>query len=186
MVSEVNMSGALTVMNDAVLRPALWFPITVRVAWELHLGGVGVRSNVLEAARFHVFSHLPDDVPVHIAERLASIYSIDFIQRLREQKYRRPVIDPDIDMDVPVRWRQLFLSRLKEGDREVYWFYFSDGLSVERTAQKVNQKQRSVEKSHPPHSLIYEKDRGKRPNGSSGLVGYTSGSIGSLCVKPSR
>ena len=78
MVSEVNMSGALTVMNDAVLRPALWFPITVRVAWELHLGGVGVRSNVLEAARFHVFSHLPDDVPV----RAGCASMIDFIQRL--------------------------------------------------------------------------------------------------------
>ena len=60
-------------MNDVVIRPDVWVPVTIRVAWDLHLAKIEVRPNVLSAARIHVLSHLEGDVSVDQAEVLAGV-----------------------------------------------------------------------------------------------------------------
>ena len=132
-------------MNDAVIRRDLWLPITIRVAWDLHLAKVEVRSNILQAARLHALSHLPADIDVSVAERMASIYTKDFIQRLEKKAYRRPDWDPDLDLQISPEWRRLFLKQLNSEDQRVFWFFYSDGLSAQRTAKKLAISLRKVE-----------------------------------------
>jgi hypothetical protein len=141
------MPTGLIMMNDAVVRRDLWFPITIRVAWDLHLAKVEVRPNILHAARLHAMSHLPEDIEVSIAERIASIYTKDFIQRLEKKVYRRPDWDSDLDLQISPEWRRIFLKKLDEDEQRIFWFFYSDGISVQRTAKKVAISSRKVENS---------------------------------------
>jgi len=139
------MPTGLIMMNDAVIRRDLWFPITVRVAWDLHLAKVEVRPNILQAARLHALSHLPGDVDVSVAERMAGIYTKDFIQRLQKKVYRRPEWDPDLDLQISPEWRRVFLKNLSGEEQRIFWFFYSDGISAQRTAKKVAVSLRKVE-----------------------------------------
>ena len=81
-------------MNDVVIRPDVWVPVTIRVAWDLHLAKIEVRPNVLICgARIHVLSHLEGDISVDQAEVLAGVYIADFIQRYTNGAYVRPNCD---------------------------------------------------------------------------------------------
>ena len=46
------MPTGLTMMNDVVIRPDVWVPVTIRVAWDLHLAKIEVRPNVLNCGSY--------------------------------------------------------------------------------------------------------------------------------------
>ena len=124
-------------MNDAVIRSDLWVPIVIRVAWELHLAKVEVRPNILRAACTHVFSHLETDVSIEIAERKASIYTTDFIGILEKKAYQRPQFDPDHELQFSSKWRKIISKNLNPNEQRVFWFVYSDGLGLDKTARKM-------------------------------------------------
>ena len=73
-------------MADVPSRTDLWLPVTLRVAWELHTSGFRVRAQILDCAREHVLRSLPAEVHVEQAERLASIYTADFVDRYQNHR----------------------------------------------------------------------------------------------------
>ena len=99
-------------MADVPSRTDLWLPVTLRVAWELHTSGFRVRAQILDCAREHVLRSLPPDVQVEQAERLASIYTADFVDRFQNHRYRRPTIEDDLNVNCPLRWRQILEEKL--------------------------------------------------------------------------
>ena len=139
------MPTGLVMMNDAVIRKDLWVPITIRVAWDLHMAKIEVRSNVLDAARTHVLSHLESDVSVDVADRLAGIYTADFITRLQQKKYERPEWEPDVELAFSVEWRELLLAALSSDAIKVFWLYYSDGLPLEKVSKRMAKPVMSIE-----------------------------------------
>ena len=139
------MPSGFTMMNDAIIRSDVWVPITIRVAWDLHLAKIAVRPNILSAARIHVLSHLEADVTVEQAEVLAGIYTQDFMRRYQENAYVRPDLTVDLDHPLPPDTRDLLLKNVERICHRVFWFHYSDGFSLERTARKVGKPVRAVE-----------------------------------------
>ena len=139
------MPSGLTMMNDVVIRPDVWVPVTIRVAWDLHLAKIEVRPNVLNAARIHVLSHLEGDVSVDQAEVLAGVYIADFIQRYTNGAYVRPNLTIDLDHPLTPDTRKLLLHNIDRICHKVFWLHYSDGSSLERTARKVGKPLRAVE-----------------------------------------
>ena len=139
------MHSGLTMMNDVVIRPDVWVPVTIRVAWDLHLAKIEVRPNVLSAARIHVLSHLEGDVSVEQAEVLAGVYTADFIQRYRKGAYVRPNLTIDLDHPLTAETRKVLLQGVDRICHKVFWLHYSDGSSLERTARKVGKPLRAVE-----------------------------------------
>ena len=140
-----SMSTGLVFMNDAVIRQDLWVPVTIRIAWDLHMAKINMRLNVLQAARTHVFSYLDPDVSVDVAERLAGVYTADFIERIEHKKYQRPKWNPDIDLDFSVEWREQLIERLDSMAKRVFWLLYSDGLSQDKVAKRITKPIRVVE-----------------------------------------
>lgn len=141
------MSTGLVVMNDGVIRSDLWVPIVIRVAWELHLAKVEIRPNILRAACIHVFSHLETDISVETAERKASVYTSDFIAILDKKDYQRPLFDPDHEIQFSSKWRKIILNNLNPNEQRVFWFIYSDGLELKKTARKMGVNITKIEKS---------------------------------------
>ncbi len=116
---------------------SVWFPVTVRVAWELVLAGIRVRPGVLQDARDHVLYSLPPDVGVDEAEMLAGSLTQRYLERAQFGQYQRDVQDPDLSVPVHRQWRlQLFDSVDPVGDA-VLRMHYGDGMEmdgVERTA----------------------------------------------------
>ncbi len=139
------MTSGFTIMSDAIVRRDMWIPITIRVAWDLHLAKIDVRPNILTAARIHVLSHLEADVSIEQAEVLAGIYTQDFILRYQEDAYVRPNLTVDLDHPLTPDIRKLLLKGVERICHRVFWFHYSDGFSLERTARKVGKPLRAVE-----------------------------------------
>ena len=108
-------------MNDVVIRPDVWVPVTIRVAWDLHLAKIEVRPNVLNAARIHVLSHLEGDVSVDQAEVLAGVYIADFIERYSNGAYVRPNLTIDLDHPLTPDTRKLLLHNIDRICQKVFW-----------------------------------------------------------------
>ena len=130
------MSTGLIFMNDALVRRDLWIPITIRVAWELHLAKIEVRPNILRAACLHSLCHLDADISVEEAEKLASVYTADFISRISKRQYNRVSIESE-EIEFTEEWRKLMLKNLKPVEQKIFWFIYSDGLSPRKTARKM-------------------------------------------------
>lgn len=139
------MPSGLTMMNDVVIRPDVWVPVTIRVAWDLHFAKIEVRPNVLSAARLHVLSHLDVDVSVEQAEVLAGVYTADFIERYQNGAYVRPNLTIDLDHPLTVETRKRLLNGVDRLCQKVFWLHYSDGSSLERTARKIGKPLRAVE-----------------------------------------
>ena len=140
-----SMPSGLTMMNDVVIRPDVWVPVTIRVAWDLQLAKIDVRPNVLSAARIHVLSHLESDVSVEQAEVLSGVYTADFIRRYQDGAYVRPNLTIDLDHPLTADTRDLLLKGVDRTCHKVFWLHYSDGFSLERTARKVTKPIRAIE-----------------------------------------
>ena len=140
------MSTGFFQMNDVMIRNELWVPITIRVAWDIYMARIDVRPNILKAAQIHVLSHLSAELPVDKAERLAGVYSQDFIKRYTEQRYEMPAWDADFEAPFSLDYRTKILERADKTSHRVFWLYYSDGLPLQKVAQKVSKPLRTVEK----------------------------------------
>lgn len=114
-----------------------WLPVTVRVAWDLLSHGLKVRPELLRDAREHVLRSLPDGVGADDVEQLASTYTLDFLHRVRERRYRRPAVDPDATMPAPRVWRDQLVSASDPIADAVLRLHYGDGLSIERVEQSI-------------------------------------------------
>ena len=71
---------------------------------------IEVRPNILTAAQIHVLSHLPADVTIDTAERLAGVYAQDFIKRYTNQRYEMPAWDMDFKVSFSLDYRSKLLA----------------------------------------------------------------------------
>ncbi len=131
------MPSGLYLPRSSSTGSTVWFSVTVRVAWELMLGGVRVRPSVLCDARDHALACLPTGVGPDEAEVLAGAATRDFIIRAKEARYERTAEIPDMDLTIHRGWRdQLFEAMDPVGDA-VLRLHYGDGMpisEVERTA----------------------------------------------------
>ncbi len=142
-------------MADVPSRTDLWLPVTLRVAWELHTSGFRVRAQILDCAREHVLRSLPPDVQVEQAERLASIYTSDFVDRFQNHRYHRPTIEDDLNVNCPLRWRHHLEDKLDSVSKVVFRFHFRDGFSLESvSARSAIPMKRIVKSRNRLHSLL--------------------------------
>ena len=123
-------------MADAPSRKDLWIPVTIRVAWELYTSGFRVSAQILKCAREHVLRSLPPDISIEVAERYATIYTHDFVDRFQQHRYRRPNIDPDIGMDIPRRWCLMLQEQLDSVGKVVFRFHYRDGFNLELVSER--------------------------------------------------
>ena len=117
---------------------SLWVPVTIRIAWELNVQGVSFGPEVLHVARMHVLSSLPESVDVIVAERLAIIYTREFIERLNGEAYVSPSIDEECEMDIPLAWRELLEQRANSIGKQVFYARYRDGFSLQEVATECN------------------------------------------------
>lgn len=114
-----------------------WLPVTVRVAWDLLSHGLKVRPELLRDAREHVLRSLPDGIGIDDVEQLASAYTLDYLHRVRERRYRRPAADPDATLPAPRRWRDQLVSASDHIADAVLRLHYGDGLSIERVEHNI-------------------------------------------------
>ena len=138
------MSTGFFQMNDVMIRNDLWVPITIRVAWDIYMARIEVRPNILTAAQIHVLSHLPADVTIDTAERLAGVYAQDFIKRYTNQRYEMPAWDMDFEAPFSLDYR----SKAAGSDKMPieYLLMYSGFATYAESAQKISKPVRTVEK----------------------------------------
>ena len=117
------MSTSRIFMADSPSRTDLWIPVTIRVAWELYTAGFRVRTQILKCAREHVLRSIPPDISIEVAERFATIYAHDFVERFQHHRYRRPNVDPDIKMEIPRTWCLILQEKLDSVGKVVFRFH---------------------------------------------------------------
>ncbi|MEL6346443.1 MAG: hypothetical protein AAFV53_25255 [Myxococcota bacterium] len=105
---------------------------------------VPVRPDILNSAREHVLRCLPEGVGEDEAERLATIYTRDYLNRLRDGRYQRPDIDPDIGMAIPESWRLRLFDMLDRFGRKVLQLHYGDGYPLEKVARFLNLNVRTL------------------------------------------
>jgi len=115
----------------------VWLPITVRVAWELVLNGVKVRPRVLHDAREHVLRCLPSGVGGDEAERLATMLTRDYIERVRHGRYRRVTLEREDAIPVSRLWRKRLVTALDPVGDAVFRLHFGDGMSMELVEERT-------------------------------------------------
>ena len=94
------------------------------------MGRVQVRPMLLNDAREHVLRCLPPGVNVDEAERLATIYTHDFLARSFKKRYQRPALDPDIELAIPHTWRHRLHGALDNIGQLVLRAHFGDGYPL--------------------------------------------------------
>lgn len=115
----------------------LWGPVTVRVAWDLVLGGITVRPDVLAEAREHVLRCLPAGCGPAEAEELSSVFVGDWLDRVRKARYRRPRLDPDRDIAISRAWRHRLASALDQVGDAVFRLHYGDGFTLVQVSRSV-------------------------------------------------
>ena len=134
----------------------LWVPLTIRIAWELHSQGIGFGVEILQMAQNHVFSSLSSGVDIVHAERLAIIYTKEFIERLNGEAYVSPNIDDDVYMDVPLSWRELLERRASAVGKQVFYEHYRDGYSLQEVSAQLNLSSTKVKKvRNQLHQFVY-------------------------------
>jgi hypothetical protein len=134
----------------------LWVPLTIRIAWELTVQGISFGPELLHVAQSHVFSSLPPNMDAISAERLAIIYTREFIERLNGEAYVAPKIDVDIHMDIPSAWRESLERRASSVGKQVFHGHYRDGFSLQEVAARLNLSIPKVKKVRRKlHQFVY-------------------------------
>ena len=143
-------------MDKKINTQELWVPLTIRIAWELHSQGIGFGVEILQMAQNHVFSSLPPNLNIVHAERLAVIYTKEFIERLNGEAYVSPKIDDDLYMDVPLAWRDLLERRANTVGKQVFYEHYRDGFSLQEVSAQLNLSSTKVKKvRNQLHQFVY-------------------------------
>ena len=128
-VHRVGVTAATPWRRDDPRR-RLWGPITVRVAWELVVGGIRVRPQVLREVREHALWLIRPDVDLSEADTLAAEATCDWLARL-DGVYRPIALPPDLDVQPSLRWRELIHDRGDMVHDAVFRLHYGDGRRLE-------------------------------------------------------
>ena len=104
----------------------LWFVVTTRVAWELHFFGYDLDCEILEEARAHVFLCLPEDINLPQVDRLALLYTHEYIDRYQYDRYASLELDEDIFSTIPFVFREALLQKLSKTEKILFHFHYCD------------------------------------------------------------
>jgi len=134
----------------------LWVPITIRIAWEFYMQGLSFGSEILGMAQLHVLSSLPADVDQIHAERLAIVYTKEFIERLNGEAYVPPQIHSDVYMDIPLSWRNLLERRASTIGKQIFHLHYRDAFSLEEVGTHLNISVPKIKKVRRQlHQFVY-------------------------------
>ena len=109
----------------------VWLPVTVRVAWSLVVARVNVRPELLNDAREHVLRHLPPGVSEGEAERLATLYTEDFLSRARTGRIVRIDMESEQGLNVPDGWPRRLTQGLDDVGDAILRLHYGDGLTIQ-------------------------------------------------------
>ncbi|MDP6934945.1 MAG: hypothetical protein QGG40_18635, partial [Myxococcota bacterium] len=124
---------------------ALWTPVTIRVAWVLVKARIKLRPAVLTDVRDHVFFCLPSGAGVDEAEHLASLYALDYLDRVRTQRYQRPSSHDLAASDLPLDWRPRIRKTLDPVGAALLRMHYGDGLPLDRTSRDLGTSQEALD-----------------------------------------
>ncbi|MCK6502998.1 hypothetical protein L6R53_06310 [Myxococcota bacterium] len=116
---------------------SLWAPVTVRVAWELVLAGLPARPDAIAEAREHVLRSLPPGAGEHEAEELSTLGVREWIERVRDGRYRRPATDPDLALPLGHDWRRRLSQALDHAGDAVLRLHYGDGFPLDVVARSA-------------------------------------------------
>ena len=134
----------------------LWVPITIRIAWEFYMQGLSFGAEILGMAQQHVLSSLPEEIDPIQAERLAILYTKEFIERLNGEAYVPPQIQDDIYTDIPLSWRTLLERRASTIGRQIFHLHYRDGFSLEEVGTHLNISVPKIKKVRRQlHQFVY-------------------------------
>lgn len=121
-----------------------WGPVTVRVAWSLVAHGVKIKPEVLRDARDHVWLHLSEDTPGHVAEDRAETLTAAFVARARGKSWQPRFVE-DADMELPQHWRDRLHRGLSKVAEWVLRLHIADGHPLTLVAERVGEDLLTVE-----------------------------------------
>lgn len=126
-------------LSAPVADPArsLWAPVTVRVAWELVLAGLPARPDAIAEAREHVLRSLPPGAGENEAEELTTVGVREWIERVRDGRYRRSATDPDLALPLGHDWRRRLALTLDHAGDAVLRLHYGDGFPLEVVARSA-------------------------------------------------
>ena len=108
-----------------------WLPVTVRIAWELAIARIRIRPAVLSDIREHVLRSLPPDVPLDKdCDPIVALYTREYLDRVRADRYAAPILEPWMTTPVPAEWKPGVESVLDPLARRVLRFHYGDGLTL--------------------------------------------------------
>lgn len=116
---------------------ALWASVTIRVAWDLVLNGVPHRAETLAEVREHVLRGLPMGLSEPEAEELTSQAVAEWIDRIRNGRYRRVAADPDLAVAVDAGWRNRLAASLDRVGDVVLKLHYGDGFPIPTVARNA-------------------------------------------------
>ena len=118
---------------DAAFYQRVWAPVTIRVAWELMVGGAPNDSELLDEAREHALSSISSKLETSQAEERAGFYAREYLERALRARYRcaeweRSAVEPQH------QWRQRLVAILDDLGEAIFQLHYGDGLSMDKTA----------------------------------------------------
>ncbi len=128
------LSQPILHVDSADVIRACWAPVTIRVAWELHRAGLSPRGDTLFEAREHALLSLPCDVEPNQAESLASLFTREYIERVRHRRYRRRM-DLQVRFEPRHRWRERLEYVLDPLGQWVFRMAYGDEAPLKRVAE---------------------------------------------------
>ncbi len=118
---------------DAAFYRRVWAPVTIRVAWELMIGGAPVDFELLNEAREHALSSISPKFETSKAEEMAGFYAREYLDRALKSRYRsseheRSAVEPQH------QWRKRLVAILDDLGEAIFQLHYGDGLSIEKTS----------------------------------------------------
>lgn len=105
---------------------------------------VRVRPMLLQDAREHVLRCLAPGASHDEAERLASLYTRDFLRRIKKKRYRRTEPDMDVNVVVPRAWRGRLLDMLDPIGQMVLRSHYGDGYPLSEVERNTRYHRRAL------------------------------------------
>ena len=118
---------------DSAFYRRVWAPVTIRVAWELMVGGAPIDSELLDEAREHALSSISSKFDPPQAEERAGFYAREYLDRAIRSRYR-PVELERSAVEPQHQWRQRLVAILDDLGEAIFQLHYGDGLSMDKTA----------------------------------------------------
>lgn len=119
-----------------------WGAVTVRIAWTLI--SRGLRPDLVNDLRDHVFYLLPPETPAHVAEDRAELLTRAFIARARGQALDEPWPD-DWDVPPPLLWRVRLHKGAQGLSQRVLQEHYANELDLRKVASRLQEDLLAVE-----------------------------------------